>query len=94
MLGTASKPAEKSNEIVKSEPLPVPKFPDQNPHSNLMASIRSAGGLGKAKLRATALRTEKPPVTFQLKILCSFYFTAELFNVYNRNQVPNRQRVI
>lgn len=46
-------------EIVKSEPLPKPRFEEANPHSTLMNAIRQAGGLGKAKLRATSLRAEK-----------------------------------
>lgn len=50
-----------SNEqqIVKSEPLPKPRFEEANPHSTLMNAIRQAGGVGKAKLRATSLRAEK-----------------------------------
>lgn len=39
-------------EIVKSTPLPQPKFQEENMHSNLMAAIRNAGGIGIAKLRA------------------------------------------
>lgn len=51
---------EKSNEVVKSSPLPAPRFDEENPHSTLMASIREAGG--KAKLRAISLRTEQQVV--------------------------------
>lgn len=48
------------NEIVKSSPLPKPRFEEENPHNTLMSAIRQAGGLGKAKLRATSIRPEKP----------------------------------
>lgn len=54
----------------------VEKIEEDNPHSSLMASIRKAGGAGKANLRATALGSDEQVfITFIIDVILQFHFS-------------------